>query len=65
MTAETHNAKQISESVPNLFETIPVLVVRALPDGFAEFETTPATNMRAAHRRFSRVARYPYERKAP
>jgi PAS domain-containing protein len=39
MTAETHNAKQSSESLDlrNLIETMPALVVCAQPDGFAEF----------------------------
>jgi hypothetical protein len=39
MTAETHNAKQSSESLDlrNLIETIPALVVCAQPDRFAEF----------------------------
>jgi hypothetical protein len=39
MTAETHHAKQSSESLDlrNLIETIPALVVCAQPDGFAEF----------------------------
>src|ERR1700692_887995 len=39
MTAETYNARQSSEwmDLRNLIETIPALVVCALPDGFAEF----------------------------
>jgi hypothetical protein len=39
MTAETHNAKQSNESLDlrTLIETMPALVVCALPDRFAEF----------------------------
>jgi hypothetical protein len=43
MTVETHSAKQGSESLDprNLIETIPALVVCALPEGFAEFANYP------------------------
>jgi hypothetical protein len=39
MTVETHNAKLGSEPLDlrNLIETIPAVIVCALPDGFAEF----------------------------
>ena len=39
MTVETHNAKLGSEPLDlrNLIETIPALVVCAVPDAFAEF----------------------------
>jgi hypothetical protein len=39
MTVETHNAKLGSEPLDlrNLIETIPALIVCALPNGFAEF----------------------------
>jgi hypothetical protein len=46
MAAETHGAKQDSESLDlrNLIETIPALVVCALPGVLLNLQTMPARN---------------------